>query len=94
LHILFESKPHQVMNYLTSVDDEVIVYEFDGLQYFYYSLSQRAELRSKYPELHAKIFAGWDFKKFANWIISKENDDDTMKHIAELTRRILRQFDL
>ncbi len=92
LKVLTETKPHQVMTLISGVDDEVIVYELDGLQYFSYPLSKRAELYSKYPELDAKIF-NMDFKEFADWIIGKENDDDTMKHNADLTRRILRKFD-
>jgi hypothetical protein len=92
LHVLTKIKPQQVMTLITGVDDEVVVYEFDGLQYFSYPLSKRAELYSKYPELHAEIFP-MDFKKFADWIIGKENDDETMKHNADLTRKILRKFD-
>ena len=92
LHILTGIKPYKSMILITSIDDEVIIYEFDGLQYLSYPLSKRAELYSKYPELNMKMF-NMDFKKFTNWIIDKENDDETMKHNVDLTRKILKRFD-
>jgi hypothetical protein len=89
LYTLTKIKPHQSMTLVTGVNNEVIVHDFDGLQYFSYSLNERAKLYAKYPELDVKIFP-MDFVSFAEWIISKEDDSPAMKRNAERTRELLK----
>jgi len=91
LHILTKIEPHQSMTLVTGVDKEVIIHDFDGLQYLSYPLTKRAELYSKYPDIDEKIFP-MNFEEFAQWIIDKENDSDAMKRNADRTRKILEKF--
>lgn len=86
-------KPQEIQTLITGEDKDVIINEFDGLQYYYYPLSRRAELYSKFPELEIAIF-GLPFPEYAKWIIDKENDSEYMKRNAERTRQILKKYKL
>jgi hypothetical protein len=91
LHLFTQITPHQSMTLVTGVANDVIVYEFDGLQYLSYPLSMRAELYSKYLDLDDQIF-GMNFIKFAQWIIDKKNDSDAMKINAVRVSKILEKI--
>lgn len=93
LHALVGLKPAKQMTLINDVDNEVIINEFDCIQYYYYPLSKRAELYSKYPKLEKKMF-GMSFPKFAKWIIDKENTSEFMKRNVERTRNILKKYNL
>lgn len=86
---LMKLEPHELQTLITGVGKEVMIHEFDGLQYHSYPLSKRAKLFSKYPELDEILF-GTNFIDFAKWIISKETDSEIMKRNTERTREILR----
>jgi hypothetical protein len=91
IHFVTKAVPHKILTLVTGKGKEVIIHEFDGLQFLTYPLSKRAELFSKYPELDEKIFS-MNFEKFAKWIIEKERDSESMKRNADRTRQILKKF--
>lgn len=93
LHTFIGLKPAEQMTLINSVDKEIIINEFDYIQYYYYPLSKRAELYSKYPELDKKLF-NLPFPKFIKWLLSKENESEYMQRNAERTRQILKKYNL
>src|SRR3989344_2605550 len=88
LIVLTGIKPHQMMTLITGIGEEVIIHEFDGLQYHSYPLSKRAKLYKKYPKIDKKLF-GWDFFEFIRWILEKEKESEDMKRNCERTRKIV-----
>lgn len=74
-------------------DKEIIIYESNGLYYFYYLLNKRAELYSKFPEIEKKIFKT-SFPKFANGIINKKKESDEFKFFAEKIKIIIKKYNI
>ena len=93
LIVLTGIRPHQMMTLITGIGEEIVIHEFDGLQYHSYSLSKRAELYKKYPKIDKKLF-GWNFVEFIRWILEKEKESEDMKRNCERTRKIVSNFDI
>lgn len=86
-------EPAEQITLINGVDKEVIITEFDSIQYYYYPLSKRAELYSKFPELDKKMFDP-PFPEFIEWLLSKEKESEYMQRNAERTRQILKKYNI
>ncbi len=93
LHTFIGLEPTEQMTLINGVDKEIIINEFDYIQYYYYPLSKRAELYSKYPELDKKMFS-LPFPEFIKWLLNKEKESEYMHRNAERTRQILKKYNL
>lgn len=93
LQILTGLEPSEQITLINGVDKEVIITEYDCIQYYYYPLSKRAELYSKYPELDKKMFS-LPFPEFIKWLLSKEKESEYMQRNAERTRQILKKYNI
>jgi len=93
LSVLTQAKPHKSVTLIHAENNEIIITDSDGLHFLSYSLSKRAELYSKFPEIDKNVF-GINFIKFAKWVINKESDSEGMKRNAEKTRKILKKFNI
>ena len=93
LQALAGLEPVEQMTLINGVDKEVIITEYDGIQYYYYPLSKRAELYSKFPELDKKMF-DLPFPEFIKWLLNKEKESEYMHRNAERTRQILKKYNL
>lgn len=93
LQVFLGLEPVQQMTLVSGVEKEVIINEYDGIQYYYYPLCKRAELYSKFPELDKKMF-GPPFPEFIEWLLNKENDSEYMQRNAERTRQILKKYNI
>lgn len=92
-------QPHALITLINGINNEVIVTEYDGIQYWYYPLSKRAELYTKYPELE-KMF-GLPFPEFAKFLLYNKknmiNKEITLKYRAKNNiriRNILKKYNI
>lgn len=76
---------------ITKMGNEIIINEFNGIQYFYYPLSKRIELYSKYPEIEELIFSS-SFSEFSKWLFSKDKDVEFKKNIIAPTKKLLQKY--
>ncbi|MEM2458536.1 MAG: hypothetical protein QXM61_06745 [Archaeoglobaceae archaeon] len=94
LFVIFQCKPHQNMTryVLTpSINDDLIIWQFDGVQFISHPFSRMIELYAKYPKIFFKTF-GIDFEEFIKWTLEKENDSDYMKKCVEITKNLLDRY--
>lgn len=78
---------------ITRQGNEIIVNEFNGIQYFYYPLSKRIELYSKYPEIEELVFKS-PLPGFAKWLFSKDEDLEFKKNVIDHAKKLLLKYNV
>lgn len=76
---------------ISRVDEDIMIDHFDGIQYWFYPLSKRTELYSKYPELDKEIF-NESLPKFAKWLIAKDSDPAFKKYVIDKAIQIFKKY--
>lgn len=85
---------HELMtDHTFDENDNPIVTEFDGIQYFSFPFEKRIQLYLEDPNLEKKLF-GLELKKYLKWVLDKEGKNEHMSKYCNKIKKLRDKYNI